>query len=177
MVLQLWAAGGATVLAIRDRFTTIAGGYMTGALAGLVAFVALMDHTGVQTLGWSMLTMSVVTSGWMLVGLQRSGGLGVSSAKWSLSTLARDCAVVMGRTAIYLAFNVLFVITLAFGSSSAAGGTTVLSYAYLFASYLVAGTGMALGMSSIPDMTREARTQQAVAASRPPCRAASATRC
>jgi len=209
MVLQLWAAGGATVLAIRDRFTTIASGYMTGALAGLVAFVALMSHTGVQTLGWSMLTMSVVTSGWMLAGLQRSGGLsragagaragepttasggrGRSGARaaravdsatatppppppssstpggWSLpgarifSTLARDCAVVMGRTAIYLAFNVLFVITLAFGSSSAAGGTTVLSYAYLFASYLVAGTGMALGMSSIPDMTREARTQQ-----------------
>ncbi len=42
MVLQLWAAGGATVLAIRDRFTTIAGGYMTGALSGLVAFVVLM---------------------------------------------------------------------------------------------------------------------------------------
>jgi peptidoglycan biosynthesis protein MviN/MurJ (putative lipid II flippase) len=194
MVLQLWAAGGATVLAIRDRFTMIAGGYMTGALSGLVAFVALMDRTGVQTLGWSMLTMSVVTSGWMLVGLQRSGGLSRSGADGAratgapagelatatpdstppdstpggssfpgsrmLSTLARDCAVVMGRTAIYLAFNVLFVITLAFGSSSAAGGTTVLSYAYLFASYLVAGTGMALGMSSIPDMTREARTRQ-----------------
>ena len=189
MVLQLWAAGGATVLAIRDRFTAIAGGYMTGALSGLVAFVALMGHTGVQTLGWSMLTMSVVTSGWMLVGVRRSAGLSRSGADGAgaepatatprdstsldatpggstfpgsrmLSTLARDCAVVMGRTAIYLAFNVLFVITLAFGSSSAAGGTTVLSYAYLFASYLVAGTGMALGMSSIPDMTREARRRQ-----------------
>jgi peptidoglycan biosynthesis protein MviN/MurJ (putative lipid II flippase) len=173
MVLQLWAAGGATVLAIRDRFTTIAGGYMTGALSGLVAFVALMDHTGVQTLGWSMLTMSVVTSGWMLIGVRRSGRLAGARAgeltaarrgstprgMHTVSVLARDCAVVMGRTAIYLAFNVLFVITLAFGSSSAAGGTTVLSYAYLFASYLVAGTGMALGMSSIPDMTREARLQ------------------
>jgi peptidoglycan biosynthesis protein MviN/MurJ (putative lipid II flippase) len=188
MVLQLWAAGGATVLAIRDRFTTIAGGYMSGALAGLIAFVALMDHTGVQTLGWSMLTMSIVTSAWMLVGLQRSGGLSRARAGGArtggaragelatatttatppdstprgtraLSVLARDCALVMGRTAIYLAFNVLFVITLAFGSRSAAGGTTVLSYAYLFASYLVAGTGMALGMSSIPDMTREARLQ------------------
>ena len=51
------------------------------------------------------------------------------------------------------------MITLAFASRSAAGETTVLSYAYLFASYLVAGTGMALGMSSIPDMTREARTR------------------
>jgi peptidoglycan biosynthesis protein MviN/MurJ (putative lipid II flippase) len=51
------------------------------------------------------------------------------------------------------------VITLAFASRSVAGGTTVLSYAYLFASYLVAGTGMALGMSNIPDMTRDARAQ------------------
>ena len=38
MVLQLWAAGGATVLAVRSRFTTIAGAYMSGALAGLIAF-------------------------------------------------------------------------------------------------------------------------------------------
>ncbi|HEY3829548.1 MAG TPA: hypothetical protein VGL57_10170 [Solirubrobacteraceae bacterium] len=168
MVLQLWAAGGATVLAIRDRFTTIAGAYMSGAASGLVAFLVLMAHTGVQTLGWSMLTMSVVTSAWMLAGVRRSGGFGAaqrgSAAPAGLSfapaALARDCGVVLGRTSIYLAFNVLFVITLAFGSRSAAGGTTVLSYAYLFVSYLVAGTGMALGMSSIPDLTRAARSQQ-----------------
>jgi putative peptidoglycan lipid II flippase len=159
MVLQLWAAGGATVLAIRDRFTTIAGAYIAGAGAGLIAFLALMDRTGVQTLGWSMLTMSVVTSSWMLVGLRRSGGLGARRGLLAPAGIWRDCGVVLGRTAIYLAFNVLFVITLAFGSRSAAGGTTVLSYSYLFASYLVAGTGMALGMSSIPDMTRAAREQ------------------
>ena len=40
------------------------------------------------------------------------------------------------------------------------GDATVLSYAYLFASYLVAGTGMALGMSRIPDMTRGARSER-----------------
>lgn len=164
MALQLAASGGATVLAIRDRFTTIAGAYMAGALTGLIAFVALMGTAGVQTLGWSMLTMSVVTSAWMLAGLRASGWLAggesaPSAAGGRLAALLRDCAAVLGRTAIYLAFNVLFVITLAFASRSAAGGTTVLSYAYLFASYLVAGTGMALGMSSIPDMTREARTQ------------------
>jgi peptidoglycan biosynthesis protein MviN/MurJ (putative lipid II flippase) len=188
MVLQLWAAGGATVLAVRDRFTTIAGAYMSGALAGLIAFVALMSTAGVQTLGWSMLTMSIVTCAWMLVGVRRSGGFGrtarhaggeavrdaatdarshsvtsETAARGGLFApggLVRDCGVVLGRTAIYLAFNVLFVITLAFGSRSAAGGTTVLSYAYLFVSYLVAGTGMALGMSSIPDLTRDARAQQ-----------------
>jgi peptidoglycan biosynthesis protein MviN/MurJ (putative lipid II flippase) len=184
MVLQLWAAGGATVLAIRDRFTTIAAAYSSGALAGLVAFLALMSRTGVHTLGWSMLTMSVITSGWMLVGVRRSGGLGPAGRQLPAAThdlvpadagstaangasasglrvprILRDCAMVLGRTAIYLAFNGLFVITLAFASRSIAGGTTVLSYAYLFASYLVAGTGMALGMSSIPDMTRDARAQ------------------
>ena len=118
-----------------------------------------MSSAGVQTLGWSMLSMAVVTCTWMLVGVRRcgrarsapdalalAGGAPAQLRQWS------SCA-----PPIYLAFNVLFVITLAFASRSAAGETTVLSYAYLFASYLVAGTGMALGMSSIPDMTREAR--------------------
>jgi|GEM_PF-766974 len=192
MVLQLWAAGGATVLAIRGRFGTIAGAYMGGAAAGLSTFLALMDTAGVQTLGWSMGAMSVVTCLWMLAGVKASGGLGIwpaevaqrpvepwlehkatkahayapmaaaGSQRWSArpAALLRDCGVVLGRTAIYLAFNLLFVITLAFVSSSEAGSTTVLSYAYLFASYLVAGTGMALGMSSIPDLTRQARAQR-----------------
>ncbi|HUN79485.1 MAG TPA: hypothetical protein VMU32_11225 [Solirubrobacteraceae bacterium] len=162
MVLQLWAAGGATVLAVRDRFTTIAGAYMAGALCGLIAFVALMGTAGVQTLGFSMLAMSIVTCSWMVVGVRGSGGLGGEGLRGEgkIAGLVRDCGVVLGRTAIYLAFNVLFVITLAFGSRASAGGTTVLSYAYLFVSYLVAGTGMALGMSSIPDLTREARAQQ-----------------
>jgi peptidoglycan biosynthesis protein MviN/MurJ (putative lipid II flippase) len=204
MVLQLWAAGGATVLAIRGRFGTIAGSYMSGAGAGLATFLVLMSSTGVQTLGWSMGAMSVLTCVWMLVGVRASGGLrpwpaevaqrpvepwapahrgdGASvraptrsgghpsldrapsrmSRRWTmaLTALLRDCAAVLGRTAIYLAFNLLFVITLAFASGSEAGSTTVLSYAYLFASYLVAGTGMALGMSSIPDLTRQARAQR-----------------
>ncbi len=165
MALQLWASGGATLLAIRDRFLTIAGAYISGALAGLLTFLALMGSAGVQTLGWSMFAMSVVTCSWMFVGVRRSGGLkggakaSAQAARGALAGLARDGGLVLGRTAIYLAFNVLFVITLAFASHATSGGTTVLSYAYLFASYLVAGTGMALGMSSIPDMTREARTQ------------------
>jgi peptidoglycan biosynthesis protein MviN/MurJ (putative lipid II flippase) len=171
MVLQLWAAGGATVLAIRGRFGAIAGAYMSGAAAGLATFLVLMGVTGVQTLGWSMAAMSVITCTWMLIGVGASGGLGTWPAEiatravrpWGQRPavpLLRDCGMVLGRTAIYLAFNLLFVITLAFASRSSAGSTTVLSYAYLFASYLVAGTGMALGMSSIPDLTRQARAQR-----------------
>ena len=56
-----------------------------------------------------------------------------------LRRLARCVWLVLGSTAIYLAFNGLYVITLAFASNYGAGGATVLSYAYLFASYLVAG--------------------------------------
>ncbi|HST54964.1 MAG TPA: hypothetical protein VLJ42_03585 [Solirubrobacteraceae bacterium] len=182
MALQLWAAGGATVLAIRDRFTTVAGAYMAGAGCGLVAFLALMGTAGEQTLGYSMFTMSVVTCAWMLLGVRVSGGFGAKAPRDELAA-ARDAArsglslklaalmlalrttvantwLILGRTVIYLAFNGLFVITLAFASHASAGGTTMLSYGYLFASYLVAGTGMALGMSSIPDMTREARSQR-----------------
>jgi hypothetical protein len=46
MVLQLWAAGGATVLAIRDRFDRIALAYISGALAGLVVYVAVSGSAG-----------------------------------------------------------------------------------------------------------------------------------
>ncbi len=159
MVLQLWAAGGATLLAIRDRFLIVAGAYIAGSAAGLLAFLALMGTAGEQTLGWSMLSMAIVTCGWMTVGVKRSGGLESLGERLSFVSVIRDAGLILGRTAVYLAFNVLFVVTLAFASHSAAGGTTVLSYAYLFASYLIAGTGMALGMSSIPDMTRDARTR------------------
>jgi peptidoglycan biosynthesis protein MviN/MurJ (putative lipid II flippase) len=161
MVLQLWAAGGATVLAIRARFNLVAGAYMAGAAGGLVAFLAIMGRAGEQTLGWSMLAMAVITCTWMLVGVRLSGGMGARKASFDLGTLVAQAGLILGRTAVYLVFNMLFVVTLAFvGSKGATGDATVLSYAYLFASYLVAGTGMALGMSRIPDMTRAARAER-----------------
>ena len=55
---------------------------------------------------------------------------------------------------MYLAFNALYLVTVAFASRYQAGDATVLSYAYLYASYLVAGTGFALGMSRVADMRR-----------------------
>lgn len=164
MILQLWAAGAATLLAIRARFAAVATSYILGAVAGLATFLALMNTAGELTLGWSMLAMAVVTCGWMLGGLRASGGLRSGAAaeepraRLGIVAVVRDTGLILGRTAVYLVFNMLFVVTLAFASHSAAGDATVLSYAYLFASYLVAGTGMALGMSRIPDMTRAARS-------------------
>jgi hypothetical protein len=175
MILQLWAAAAATVLAIRGRFTPVAASYVLGALSGLVAFVAIVGSAGELTLAWSMLAMAVVTCGGMLVGLRGSGGLGPRDlrprgAGIRVRRLFAQTALVLGQTFIYLAYNMLFLITLAFASRAATGDSTVLSYAYLYASYLVAGTSMALGMSRIPELTRDARDgehQAAVARSIP----------
>ena len=159
MTLQLWAAGGATVLAVRDRFMPIAAAYVAGAIAGLIVFVGVIGTAGVQTLGWSMLAMAIVTCATMLAGIGSTGGLGQARRAMSAKLVARSAGLVLGGTPVYLAFNMLFVVTLAFASKGAAGDSTVLSYAYLFASYLVAGTGTALGMSRIPEMSRRARLE------------------
>src|SRR5215207_6982965 len=160
MVLQLWAAGGATVLAVRDRFNTIAGAYIAGAGAGLVVYLAVSGGAGELSLGYSMLAMAVVTCGLMLFGLRR-GGNAVEAPKsrpLRVRRLLGNAGLILGRTSIYLAFNALYLITLSLTTSFAPGDATVLSYAYLFASYLVAGTAFALGMSQIADMSREARS-------------------
>jgi peptidoglycan biosynthesis protein MviN/MurJ (putative lipid II flippase) len=106
-----------------------------------------------------MLAMAIVTSAVMLDGVRADRAPDAAPSRrtdWSLRGLTRCVWLVLGSTAIYLAFNGLYVITLAFASNYNAGDATVLSYAYLFASYLVAATGFALGMSRIADMRRGA---------------------
>src|SRR3954447_22165980 len=98
-VLQLWAAGGATVLAIRGRFGAVAGSYMAGAAGGLAAYLVLMHTTEELTLGWSMLAMSVVTSGWMVAGLRASGGMG-RRVPLRPARIVADSSLVLGRTAV-----------------------------------------------------------------------------
>ena len=158
MVLQLWAAGGATLLAVRDRFDRIAFAYIAGAAAGLIVYLAVSGSAGELSLGWSMLAMAIVTCTLMLDGVRASRPEASAAPKRQirLGGLARSVGLVLGSTMVYLAFNGLYVITLAFTSNYDAGDATVLSYAYLFASYLVAATGFALGMSRIADMRRGA---------------------
>jgi peptidoglycan biosynthesis protein MviN/MurJ (putative lipid II flippase) len=160
MILQLWAAGGATLLAVRDRFDRIAFAYIAGAVSGLVVYIAVSSSAGELSLGWSMLAMAVVTCAAMLDGVRTSRAPTEATdprrPRGILRRFSRCTLLVLGSTAIYLAFNALYVITLAFASNYNHGAATVLSYAYLFASYLVAATGFALGMSRIADMRRGA---------------------
>jgi peptidoglycan biosynthesis protein MviN/MurJ (putative lipid II flippase) len=158
MILQLWAAGGATVLAVGDRFNTVAGAYIAGAGAGLVTYIAVSSSAGELSLGYSMLAMAIATCSLMLLGLRRGADPVPVAPRRALSVrgLFANAGLILGRTCIYLAFNALYLITLAFTTDFAPGDATVLSYAYLFASYLVAGTAFALGMSRIADMSRGA---------------------
>ncbi len=156
MVLQLWAAGAATLLAVQDRFDHIALAYIAGALAGIAVYLGVSSSAGELSLGWSMLAMAAVTCALMLWGLRGGAGASAGTTRRRLSAhgVARCVALVLGSTAVYLAFNALYLVTVAFASRYEAGDATVLSYAYLYASYLVAGTGFALGMSRVADMRR-----------------------
>jgi len=156
MVLQLFAAGGATLLAVQDRFLRVAVAYAVGAVAGLAAYLALVGLTDELSLGWSMLAMAVVTCAIMLTGVSRAGLATPSTNAGRGQRILAITGLIFARTAVYLVFNSLYLVTLAFTSNFEAGDATVLSYAYLFASYLVAGTGFALGMSRIADMRRGA---------------------
>ncbi len=160
MILQLWAAGGATVLAVRDRFDAVAGAYIAGAGAGLLTYLVSSGGAGELSLGYSMLAMAAVTCTLMLLAVRRSqpDAAAAPVRPLRLRLLIADAGLILGRTSIYLAFNALYLVTLALTTSYAPGDATVLSYAYLFASYLVAGTAFALGMSRIADMSRDVRS-------------------
>jgi hypothetical protein len=158
MILQLWAAGAATVLAVRDRFKAVATAYIAGAGAGLVAYLAVSGTAHEVSMAWSMLAMGAVTCGLMVAGLREPASVAETVPHRPLrpARLITNAVSILGRTAVYLAFNGLYLITLAFTSSFEPGDATVLSYAYLFVSYLVAGTAFALGMSRVADMRRGA---------------------
>ncbi len=171
IVLQLFAAGAATLLGMRDRFEPVAAAYAFGALAGLLVFL-LVRTQGELSLAWSMLAMAVVTSTWSLLALLRvrreevatgTGGPGLAGIE-KKQRLVVECfqtaGDLLGRSLVYLIINAFFLVTLAVvGREGGAGATTVLSYAYLLASYLVAGTSTAVGISRAPDMVRGAQDQ------------------
>jgi hypothetical protein len=156
MVLQLWAAAAATVLAVRNCFSAIARAYAGGAGVGFVVYLATQGPAGELSLAWSMLAMAVVTCTLATVAAMRSKPVGPErrAAPLRLGSALAKAPLVLGRTLIYFAFNGLYVITVAFVSRAQPGDATILSYVYLFASYMVAGTAFALGMGRIAEMRR-----------------------
>ncbi len=118
MVLQLWAAGAATLLAVRDRFDRIAVAYIVGAVGGLVVYLAVSGPAGELSLGWSMFAMAVVTCALMLRRRPRQPRVRAKPprGRWRWRACRAAAVLVLGRTAVYLAFNGLYVVTLAFAT-------------------------------------------------------------
>ncbi len=162
MVLQLAAAGAATLLGVWGRFDVVAGGYTFGAVVGLATYFAVVGATGELSLAWAALAMGVAAAAWMAVGVARQRSEEPKPPGLPApAKVTRDAALILGRTAIYFVFNALFLITLAFATQQSGGEATLFSYAYLFVSYLVAGTGTALGITRAPELTRGARNEWA----------------
>jgi len=124
MVLQMMAAGAATLLGLRDRFEPVAAAYASGALTGLIVFL-LVRTSGELSLGWSMLAMAIVTSAWMMVSLWRvrvaevaagTGGPGFGGDDQLSEMLrgwTRSAGNLLGRSIVYFVINAFFLITLA----------------------------------------------------------------
>jgi peptidoglycan biosynthesis protein MviN/MurJ (putative lipid II flippase) len=157
MLAQLGAAGAATLLGVWDRFDVVARAYAGGALTGLASFFAFVGPADELALAWGMCVGSVVTFLWMAVGVQRARLQRSPLAQRSATKVATDAGLLLGRTVVYFVFNALYLVTLAFTTERAAGDATVLSYSYLFASYLVAIASAAVGITRVPDMARGAK--------------------
>ena len=156
MVLVLWTAGAATLLAVRNRFSRIASAYAIGAGVGLLTFLAVQSTANELSLGWSMLATASVTFAIALFALRGGETQAAPAATPRPRRILSNTLMLLGHTWVYLAFNGLYLITVAAVSRFEVGEATVVSYAYLYASYLVAGTGFALGMTRISDMARGA---------------------
>jgi O-antigen/teichoic acid export membrane protein len=149
---QMLAALGASALAARDSYLIAAAAYALGAIASLVVFVALASSHGLVSLGWGLALNGAIAAGIPLVALLRYGHL--------LGTLRGGVAIwprlrkLAQAAAVPIALQGLYVIALRGASGLGAGNQTSLTYAFLFASTLVAATASSLSLISSAPLTR-----------------------
>src|SRR5581483_11634152 len=161
---QIYAGIAASALAALDDYGTAAFGFATGAVAGLVAILALVGH-GVQAFGWGLALNGAVSLGVPLAVLAVRGGVGLPAG--GIVTRLHHLAE---GVALPFALQGLYVIGLRFASGLGAGRPTTFSYAYLIASLLVAVTATSLALvSSVPlargELTPDRAGRHVVAAS------------
>jgi hypothetical protein len=149
---QTLAALAASALAARDSYLVAAAGYASGAIAGLVVFVALADGHGLVALAWGLALNGALSAGIPLGALLRRGHL-AGSRSGGLAIWVR-LRRLLQATAVPLAMQGLYVIALRGASGLGEGNQTSLTYAFLFASTLVAVTATALSLVSSAPLTR-----------------------
>jgi putative peptidoglycan lipid II flippase len=151
---QMLAALASSALAAGDSYVVAAAGYASGAIAGLVVFVALADSHGMIALAWGLALNGAIAAGLPLAALARSGRLhgergGGAAVRVRLRKL-------FYAALIPLALQGMYVVALRGASGLGEGNQTTLTYAYLFGSMLVAATATALALVSSAPLTRRA---------------------
>jgi hypothetical protein len=149
---QMLAAIAASALAARDSYLAAAAGYALGAIAGLVLFVALADAHGLISLAWGLALNGAISAGTPLVALVFFGHV-VGTRRGGVAIWPR-LRKLLQSVALPLALQGLYVIALRGASGLGEGNQTSLTYAYLFASTLVAATATALSLISSAPLTR-----------------------
>ena len=149
---QTLAALGASALAARDSYLVAAAAYALGAIGGLVVFVWLAGSHGLVALAWGLALNGALAAGIPLVALLRYGHLlGTRSGGVAIWPRLRK---LMQAAAVPIALQGLYLIALRGASGLGEGNQTSLTYAYLFASTLVAATASSLSLISSAPLTR-----------------------
>lgn len=150
-VAQLYGAVSASALGAFDDYGTAAVAFAGGALAGLAVIAWGIDAYGVEAVAWG-----IAVNGALVLGV-----LGTAVARRTAAVAAphgvgaRLRALAVGA-AVPFALQALFVVAVRFAADVGVGAVTSLSYAYLFAGFLVATTSSSIGfVSSVPLARRD----------------------
>lgn len=154
---QVLAGVLASALATVDDYLVAAAGFAVGAVAGLVAILALVGH-GVIAFGWGLALNGAIAAGVPLVALLAHGVRGRIDA----SPFARLRELVDG-VSLPLALQGLYVVGYRFASGLGTGKATTFSYAYLIAATLVAVTATSIALVATVPFAREGATPERVA--------------
>jgi putative peptidoglycan lipid II flippase len=151
---QMLAALASSALAAGDSYGVAAAGYASGAIAGLIVFVALADSHGMIALAWGLALNGVIAAGLPLTALARSRRLhGERGGGAAIRVRLRK---LLYAAVIPLVLQGMYVVALRGASGLGEGNQTTLTYAYLFGSMLVAATATALALVSSAPLTRRA---------------------
>jgi len=154
---QIAAGVFASALAALDDYAVAAASFGGGALAGLVAIVALVGH-GVVAFGWGLALNAAIAAGAPLVALAVRGVLNRPDA----SLLGRLRELAEG-VSLPFALQGLYLVGYRFANGLGTGKATTLSYAYLIAATLVAVTATSIALVSTVPFARDEPTPQRVA--------------
>lgn len=137
---QIAAGLFASALAALDDYDTAAAGFGAGAVVGLIAIIALVDH-GVVAFGWGLAVNAAIAAGLPLVVLLARHGL----ARPDASAVVRLRELVEG-VSLPFALQGLYVVGYRFANGLGPGKATTFSYAYLIAATLVAVTATSIAL-------------------------------